>query len=74
MTVEAQTLHEQATVVIAHDHIMYGLAARRSRGERAVFSNTYASLIRKGGVNVIGLVVGGDPPLRAGSVAQVSAA
>jgi membrane dipeptidase len=28
-----------------------------------VFSNYYAPLARQGGVNVIGLVVGGDPPL-----------
>jgi membrane dipeptidase len=63
MTVAAQTVHERATVVIAHDHTMYGLAARRSRGERAIFTNTYAPLMRKGGVNVIGLVIGGDPPL-----------
>ncbi len=56
-------LHEQATVVIAHDHAMYSLAARRSQGERAVFSNYYAPLARRGGVNVIGLVIGGDPPL-----------
>ncbi len=50
-------LHEQATVVIAHDHAMYSLAARRSQGERAVFSNYYAPLARRGGVNVIGLVI-----------------
>lgn len=63
MNIETQTLHERATVVIAHDHAIYGLAAHRSRGERAVFTNAYAPLFRKGGVNVVGLVVGGDPPL-----------
>ena len=57
-----RNLHKEATVVITHDHTMYGLAARRSRGERAVFSSHYAPLIRQGGVNVIGWVVGGDPP------------
>jgi len=41
---------------------MYGLAARRMLGERAVFSKHYAPLIRQGGVNVIGWVIGGDPP------------
>lgn len=56
-------LHKQATTVIAHDHTMVGLAAHRRRGERAVFSSHYAPLIRQGGVNVIGLVVGGDFPL-----------
>ena len=42
---------------------MYGLAARRSQGERAVFSRHYAPLVRQGGVDVIGMVIGGDPPL-----------
>ena len=54
--------HKQATVAIIHDHTMYGLAAKRTRGERAVFSRHYAPLIRQGGVNIIGWVVGGDPP------------
>ncbi|MCP4538033.1 MAG: hypothetical protein GY832_12895 [Chloroflexi bacterium] len=63
MISKTPSIHEQATVVIAHDHTMYGLAARRSRGEQAVFSKHYAPLIRQGGVNAIGWVVGGDPPL-----------
>lgn len=63
MTVAVQTLHDQATVVVAHDHMMYSMAAPRSRGGRAVFSSTHAPLAREGGVNVIGLVVGGDSPL-----------
>ncbi|MFC2026174.1 dipeptidase [Chloroflexota bacterium] len=57
-----QKLHKKATVAITHDHTMYSLAARRRRGERAVFTTHYAPLIRQGGVNVIGWVVGGDPP------------
>jgi membrane dipeptidase len=60
---QAQRLHEQATVVVVHDHTMFSLAARRSRGERAVFSNYCAPRIRGGGVDVLGLVVGGDIPL-----------
>ena len=59
----ARALHEQATVVVAHDHTLSGLAARRRRGERAVFTNHYASLMRQGGVNVLGLVAGGDHPI-----------
>lgn len=55
-------LHKNTTVFLTHDHTMYGLAARRMRGERAVFSKHYAPLIRQGGVNVIGWVIGGDPP------------
>ncbi len=57
------SVHKKTIVAIIHDHTMYGLAARRMRGERAVFSKYYAPLIRQGGVNVIGWVVGGDPPL-----------
>ena len=55
-------LHNQAIVVDAHNHIMIELAHERNRGKKAVFSNYYAPLIRKGGVNVIMMVVGGDSP------------
>jgi len=55
-------IHKDAIVAITHDHMMYGLAARREKGERAVFSKFYAPKIRRGGVSVIGWVVGGDPP------------
>jgi membrane dipeptidase len=50
------------TIAITHDHTMYSLALRRRHGEKAVFSKHYAPEIRKGGVNVIGWVIGGDPP------------
>lgn len=50
------------TIAITHDHTMYGLAARRKQGERAVFSQYYAPEFVRGGVNVIGWVAGGDPP------------
>lgn len=55
-------IHQETTVAITHDHTMYSLAKRRRQGERAVFSRHFAPLIRQGGVNVIGWVVGGDPP------------
>ncbi len=55
-------LHKKAMIAISHDHSMYGLAARRISGERAVFTNHYAPLFRQGGVNVMGWVIGGDPP------------
>jgi membrane dipeptidase len=55
-------MHTQTPIAITHDHSMYSLALKRSRGEKAVFSNHYTSLIRQGGVNLIGWVVGGDPP------------
>jgi membrane dipeptidase len=48
--------------VITHDHSMYSLAASRRQGERAVFSRRFAPEIQQGGVNVIGWVIGGDPP------------
>jgi membrane dipeptidase len=63
VTEKAHRLHQQADVVAAHDHTMYGLAARRNLGERAVFTSSYAPLFHQGGVNVVGLVAGGDPPL-----------
>jgi len=55
-------LHCEATVALTHDHTMYGLAARRRQGEKAVFSRHYAPQFREGGVNVVGWVMGGDPP------------
>jgi membrane dipeptidase len=57
-----QKIHQETTVAITHDHTMYSLAKRRKAGEKAVFLNHYAPIIRKGGVNVIGWVIGGDPP------------
>ncbi len=54
--------HKQATLALTHDHTMYGLAARRTRGETGVFSKHYAPRFRQGGVDVVGWVVGGDPP------------
>ena len=57
-----RSLHNELTVALTHDHTMYGLAARRKQGETAVFSNHYAPLFRQGGVNVVGWVMGGDPP------------
>ena len=62
MDSKALELHSRATVVVGHDHTTLGIAMRRERGERAVFSNHYIPLIYRGGVNVIGLVVGGDRP------------
>jgi len=59
---KAQSLHNQSTVMLTHDHTMYALAKRRMRGGRSVFTNHYAPLIRQGGVNAIGIVIGGDPP------------
>ena len=57
---KAKELHKQAIVVDAHNHIMIELAYQRNRGKRAVFSDYYAPRIRKGGVNVIMMVIGGD--------------
>ena len=57
-----QKLHRDTIVAITHDHTMYSLAKRRRQGEDAVFSNWYAPKFREGGVNVVGWVIGGDPP------------
>jgi membrane dipeptidase len=55
-------LHKKSIVAIGHDHTMIGVMTRREQGEQAVFSNHVAPLIRYGGVDVLGLVVGGDRP------------
>ena len=54
--------HKDTTIAITHDHTLYSIAKKRKQGERAVFSRHFAPIIRQGGVNVIGWVVGGDPP------------
>jgi membrane dipeptidase len=56
----SKKLHEDAIVIDGHNHFMHELPRRRLRGDKAVFSNYYVPLIRKGGVNVIVLNVGGD--------------
>ena len=53
-------LHRNSIVMDGHNHIMIEVAKRRNMGEKAVFSNIYAPLIRQGGVNVLMMVVGGD--------------
>ena len=60
MNSRAKALHEQAIVVDGHNHIMHELAIRRNKGDRAVFSNYYAPLIRKGGVNLLMAVLCSD--------------
>ena len=53
-------LHGNATVVDGHNHMMMDIYQRRYSGERRVFSNHYAPLARRGGVNVLFTNVGGD--------------
>lgn len=60
MSDRAEKLHKESIVIDGHNHIMMELAKRRNRGDRSVFSNYYAPLIRDAGVNAIVLVVGGD--------------
>ena len=60
MDSKAKMLHEQAIVVSSHDHLHIELRKKRYMGQKAVFSTVYAPLIRKGGVNVLAFVVGGD--------------
>ena len=68
MNSRAKELHEQAIVVDGHNHIGIELRKKRHMGQKAVFSNVYAPLIRQGGVNVLVFVVGGDSvSLTAGS-------
>jgi len=60
MNERSKALHDAAIVVDGHNHIMMELAKRRKRGDRSVFANYYAPLIRQAGVDVIMLVIGGD--------------
>jgi len=60
MRAKEAALHQNTIVVDGHNHLMMELAKRRNRGDRAVFTDYYAPLIRNAGVNVISLVVGGD--------------
>ncbi len=62
MNSRALELHEQTVVVVGHDHTMIGVSAWREEGKGRAFSERYAPLIRKGGVDVLTLVVGGDRP------------
>jgi len=48
------------TVVDGHSHLIMEIAHRRNTGETSVFSRHYAEQVRKGGVNVIMMNVGGD--------------
>jgi len=60
MDKQSEKLHQEAVVVDGHNHIMMELGKRRNRGDKAVFSSYYAPLIRKAGVNVVMLEIGGD--------------
>ena len=60
MDARVKELHMNSVVVDGHNHIMMELAKRRNRGDRKVFSQYYAPLIRKSGVNVIMTNIGGD--------------
>lgn len=60
MQSKVKDLHQNAIVVDGHNHMMMQIYQRRYKNERRVFSNTYAPLFRKGGVNVLLTNVGGD--------------
>jgi membrane dipeptidase len=58
----AETLRRERIACDAHNHLSIGLAARRERGKRATFSESYAPLLRQGGIGAVQVVVGGDAP------------
>ena len=60
MNKHAKGVREKAIVVDGHNHMMMEIYQRRYSGEKAVFSNYYAPLARKSGVNIILTNVGGD--------------
>lgn len=55
-------LHDEITVVDGHNHFMIGLDPLRTIGNKGVFASKYAPEFKKGGVNVIMAIVGGDTP------------
>lgn len=56
----ARELHEQTIVVDGHDHFMRELVRRRNMGDKAVFLNDFAPIVRRSSINVIVTCVGGD--------------
>lgn len=60
MASKSTSVRSRPTIVDGHNHIMTELGMRRKLGERAVFSNRYAPILRKAGVNVLVFHVGGD--------------
>jgi membrane dipeptidase len=55
--------HDGRITFLAHDHSFVAVAALRRKGAGSVFARDVAPVLRAGGVDVIGLVVGGDRPL-----------
>ena len=55
-------LHDEMIVVDGHNHFMIGLDPIRTIGNSGVFASHYAPVFKKGGVNVVLAVVGGDTP------------
>jgi len=58
----ARELHDEATFVNAHDHMMFEYAIREALGESEIFDTHYEPILRKGGINVIATSVGGNSP------------
>ena len=56
----ARVLHQEAIVVDSHSGLIVDVVRRRARGERAVMRNVHLPRLREGGVDVVGLKVGGD--------------
>lgn len=62
MNVNLKNLHYKSILVDAHNEIMFEFAIRKALGEDIVFDNYYAPQLRKGGINVINMVIGGNAP------------
>lgn len=58
----ARKLHESSVFVDGNNQIMTEFAIRKDLGHENVFDDYYAPLLRKGGIDVIDMVVGGNSP------------
>ena len=58
----AKRLHEESVFVDGNNQIMIEFAIRKDLGHENVFDSYYAPLLRKGGIDVIDMVVGGNSP------------
>ncbi|HBY96059.1 MAG: dipeptidase [Ardenticatenaceae bacterium] len=56
----ARDLHRDALVVDSHSGLIVDVVRRRADGERAVMRNVHLPRLRDGGVDIVGLKVGGD--------------
>ncbi|GAA0182941.1 hypothetical protein SH2C18_52160 [Clostridium sediminicola] len=60
MDINAQKLHKESIVVDAHQEIWNDYVHEKLMGKKKCFEKVYAPRLKKGGVNILNLVIGGD--------------